>query len=504
MSLWSKIKRFLLLILVIVLFIFVMLMIFPTKKSLDPLYQDVFRNNINSMKDAADKYFTNERMPKNVGDKVKITLREMLDKKLLLPFVDKNGNQCDLDKSYVQITKKDTEYEMKVNLLCTDQEAYIIEILGCTDRCLDCKKEEKEETKETTKTDKKPGKTPDPTPTVNPPKDDPKETWYQLKKTETRKEINGYMCPEGYTLNGKKCSKVETSVSTLSATPVYSTREVSTDAKATTKEVETYEYLYSKEIISYTEVEDTSKPLFQKTYDNVIGYYTQYVCSGFNYFRDSSTSTTYRTTDWAYNGQVVLNYIPTDTNNTKYIYVGMDYNRCSDSCTLNPYYIYKVYKRSVTAETRTQSQLSVTCNVVEKQIPIYGLKMTFLGYAKNRIENKTTSTKWSSSSNDSTLISQGYKYTGESKVTGTTKETTYSCKAGTLKGDKCVSTERYISNYTCPADYTRSGKTCSKTIYTPVEIDATATYKTVSSVIYKWSKNKHEAGWTFTGVTKTV
>ena len=223
MSLWSKIKRFLLLILVIVLFIFVMLMIFPTKKSLDPLYQDVFRNNINSMKDAADKYFTNERMPKNVGDKVKITLREMLDKKLLLPFVDKNGNQCDLDKSYVQITKKDTEYEMKVNLLCTDQEAYIIEILGCTDRCLDCKKEEKEETKETTKTDKKPGKTPDPTPTVNPPKDDPKETWYQLKKTETRKEINGYMCPEGYTLNGKKCSKVETSVSTLSATPVYST-----------------------------------------------------------------------------------------------------------------------------------------------------------------------------------------------------------------------------------------------------------------------------------------
>ena len=37
----------------------------------------------------------------------------MLDKKLILPFLDKDGNECDAKKSYVQVTKKKTEYEMK-------------------------------------------------------------------------------------------------------------------------------------------------------------------------------------------------------------------------------------------------------------------------------------------------------------------------------------------------------------------------------------------------------
>ena len=101
-------------LLILVVFIFLLVWLFPTKESLKPLYDDIFRNNINSMKDAAETYFTNDRLPKKVGDKVKITLAEMLNKKLLLPFVDKYGKECDLNKSYVEITKTETEYEMKV------------------------------------------------------------------------------------------------------------------------------------------------------------------------------------------------------------------------------------------------------------------------------------------------------------------------------------------------------------------------------------------------------
>ena len=102
---------------------------------------------------------------------------------------------------------------------------------------------------------------------------------------------------------------------------------------------------------------------------------------------------------------------------------------CSDSCTLKPYYIYDVYTRSITAENRSQSQLSAVCNVEQKQIPIYGEKQTFQGYLTNRVTSTTTkyyyhtktrtliskaytSSIWSNSSNDKDLIAQGYKYTG--------------------------------------------------------------------------------------------
>ena len=494
MSLWSKIKRFLLLILVIVLFIFVMLLIFPTKKSLDPLYQDVFRNNINSM-----KYFTNERKKKNVGDKVRISLREMLDKKLLLPFVDKNGNQCDLDKSYVEVTKGKTEYQMKVNLSCSDQKAYIIEILGCTDRCLDCKKEEvKEEKKQETKTTERKIESTSNTSSSS------KEVLYQLKRSEKSKELTGYTCPTGYTLSGTNCTKVDSKLITIKATPEYSKKTIETDADAKKTTVKTYNYLYEKEVTTYSYVEDTSKPIFQKTYDNVVGYYKQYVCDGYTYFRDSSTSTTYRTGNWTYSTQKTFDYVPTDTNTTKYVYVGMDYEMCGDTCTLKPYYIYKVYTRTITAETRTESQLRAVCTVKEKQVPIYGLKMTFVGYQTNKVAKKSIDQKWSTSSNDSTLTKQGYKYTGTSKVVSTDTKTTYSCKTGTLSGSKCISVESYISGYTCPFGYSLKGTDCNKTEYTTSKIPATATYKTVTTIYYKWSKTKNEAGWTFTGQTKTI
>jgi hypothetical protein len=63
------------------------------------------------MKDAAEKYYTTERMPSKVGMSTKMTLKEMEDKKLIIPFVDKDNKSCDKNKSYVKVTKKKTEYD---------------------------------------------------------------------------------------------------------------------------------------------------------------------------------------------------------------------------------------------------------------------------------------------------------------------------------------------------------------------------------------------------------
>lgn len=143
----SSIKGVIVQILLMVMFIFVLICLFPSKSDLDklktteiisslePLYDRIFNENIIAMKDAAKSYYTTPRLPKNIGDNVSMTLSEMLDKKIILPFTDRDGNQCDLENSYVSITKKDGEFIMKVNLKCSSQENYLLVTMGCYDYC---------------------------------------------------------------------------------------------------------------------------------------------------------------------------------------------------------------------------------------------------------------------------------------------------------------------------------------------------------------------------------
>ena len=133
-------KDIILQILFIALFVFLLVWLFPTKgyvnQKVDPLLDTIFNMNVMSMKDAAKSYYTISRLPQEVGDKEKMTLREMLEKKIILSFTDKYGKECDLDESYVEVTKEDEEfYIMKVNLKCSQQEDYILVHMGCYDYC---------------------------------------------------------------------------------------------------------------------------------------------------------------------------------------------------------------------------------------------------------------------------------------------------------------------------------------------------------------------------------
>ena len=121
-------------IFLILLFVFLITILFPMP-NLTAFYDSVFNNNVQSMKDAADSYFTKDRMPEKVGDTVKLTLQDMLDKKLILPFLDKDGNECDTKKSYVKVTKEEKEYKLEVHLSCPNKEDYIIEPIGCYNFC---------------------------------------------------------------------------------------------------------------------------------------------------------------------------------------------------------------------------------------------------------------------------------------------------------------------------------------------------------------------------------
>ena len=112
----------------------------------DKLVDQVFQDNLNRMKEVGISYFTLERMPKNVGDKEKITLQDMYDKKLILEIRDEENNLCSDTDSYIEVEKYNDEYQMKINLSCSNRKDYIIVVMGCYNYCKNeiCEKQEQD------------------------------------------------------------------------------------------------------------------------------------------------------------------------------------------------------------------------------------------------------------------------------------------------------------------------------------------------------------------------
>ena len=146
------IRDFLIRLVLIIIFVLLLMWLLPMKSNknvdLSPLTDRIFNANIQEMKEAAIPYFTTERLPKKVGDETTLTLQDMLDLKLLLPFTDKNGDKCDARNSYVTVTKEKDEYLLKVYLKCNDDSDYILVHIGCYSYCTSengvCEKQETE------------------------------------------------------------------------------------------------------------------------------------------------------------------------------------------------------------------------------------------------------------------------------------------------------------------------------------------------------------------------
>ena len=135
-----SIRDVILQILLVVLFVFIMIWLFPTKNYLKDNNQvdnnELYVNYITSMTEAAKDYFTVSRMPNKVGDSVKLTLKDMLEQKLILEI---GGNaSCDLEKSYIEVTKMDVDYQLRVELSCAEYSNYVLVTMGCRDYCTEC------------------------------------------------------------------------------------------------------------------------------------------------------------------------------------------------------------------------------------------------------------------------------------------------------------------------------------------------------------------------------
>ena len=107
----------------IVVIIFLILIIFIITKittpnsnvnKTDSNYDKVFSKNLETMENVAYEYYTADRLPKEIGDVNELTLREMINTNLLEAFTDANGKACDVNKSYIRLTKNDDDYTLRV------------------------------------------------------------------------------------------------------------------------------------------------------------------------------------------------------------------------------------------------------------------------------------------------------------------------------------------------------------------------------------------------------
>lgn len=431
----SFVTTILLKLISLLLFLLVLIILFPTKRSLNPLYQSVFRDNLNSMKEAAESYYTVNRLPNKVGESTKMTLQEMLNKQLLIPFVDKNNKTCNVTTSYVEVTKTEDDYELVINLVCDEEEATIIDYLGCHDTCTATTCNKTEEPEETEKEE---------------------VIEYQFVKTTSQKKLIGYECSAG-TLKGSVCEITKENESVLMGIPSYTDKVITTNATC--------------ETIKPTETTITKK------YCNGVET-TSDTCTTATTKNTAVTGTTY--SSWVYK-ETTKSTTPltTYTNTTKkMVSNGSGYERECDTCARVYYYYYIIYTRTASntytttytcptgytkVDNSTCSKASTTetitkkyCNGVETTSDICSTTCTCpTGYTKDTNDqtkcNKTT-----------TIISgytcpTGYKLTSDSKCSKTVTTTT--TEKATPKY-KTVTAQQYTwSRSKTLSGWTATGKT---------------------------------------------
>ena len=465
-----SVRSLILQILFVVLTVFLLLWLFPTKnyvkdyandaftEKLQPLYNQIYNQNITTMKEAAINYFTNDRLPSKVGESVTITLKEMQDKKLVLDLIDSNNKKCDVEKSSVKVEKLDNEYLMTVKLECSDASNYIEVHLGCYDYCKAsgvCEKKETPVIKPTNPTkpvisEKKyqyeyekitDGKWGDFGEWSQWSKDTITKTEYRNVETKEVTEKTGtlvdvidakkdvkttYSCPSGYTLNGTKCSKKTTNTknATASTKTTYScpsgytlngtkcSKKTTATKNATANKKTTYS-CPSGYTLNGTKCNKVTTSSINATANKK----TTYSCSsGYTLngtkcskkttdTKNATANTTYG--DWVSQGKQTFNTVQYSTDTRRVVlvasYIKTD---CTSNCTTNKW-VYLIMNRS--------KKTTYSCPS---------------GYTLNgtKCSKKTTDTKTATKN----------------------EKLTYSCsnKDYTLNGDKCTKTVDVYTKYT--------------------------------------------------------
>ena len=426
-------RDFLLKLILIIIFVFLLVWLLPkfikpatienkkTQTEITAISSQIFNNNLNKMKEAAISYYTDERLPQEVGEYKEMTLREMIGKKIITPLVDKNNKAVDVEKSYVKITKADDEYILKVNIKDSEKEDYILVHLGCYTYCDSYICEKKPSSNDPIK-----GAKPSPSNPSNPSKPSDKDEEDKDDDKPTPQVTYVYEYSKTTLSPWTKWGKWEKTS--------CSTKEVNCNDSDPNCLSKLQRYDQKEKIGTFKQMHTVYKQ---------ISSYSATTCSNYNYIVTNNktyvvskeyTANVTSSSAWKLSGRAAYANPPRDTETTKYIFVGADYNYCTENCQslANFYYDKYVYVGSMnqvsnTTSTPNGSSSSVTASCssyVTTTIPVYGYETvehsSDLLYGtvcykstKSRTANKQTKL---SSYNDTSLLSSGWVYTGNKRV----------------------------------------------------------------------------------------
>lgn len=121
------------LIIILALLILIIYLIVDSNKSKGN-YSRAFSSNITKLRDVGENMFSNDNLPTNIGDSIKISLGDLV-KSNKIDKLEINGSTCDEDASYIKATKKTKGYELETHLVCNEEKSTINTYLGCFDDC---------------------------------------------------------------------------------------------------------------------------------------------------------------------------------------------------------------------------------------------------------------------------------------------------------------------------------------------------------------------------------
>lgn len=323
-----------------------------------------YESNHIELKEVGLKYYSEEKLPKEVGQKNKVTIEQLQKENLISEIKDSNGTSCNKKDSYVEITKLEDEYLLKTNLVFEDKTDYKIYHVGKYDYCEHtlCENTVQEEVEIETKEENK----------------------EQENKTENnnKEEDN----TENKEAENKNNNEPET-VLVLTPFSKWSAYErTSCDTKEVTCAESDQNCLQELKLYKRTEKIGDKKISYTVTYPQLSQTTSKVkkLCNNSNYLEINGnlyyTNGNYgevlhlnknTTENWTYNGQTSLSQAPASNINKYYKFAGIDYSSCKESCGDETKYYYDVY----TFNHKLNLVTDITCtSITEKSYPVYIVK----------------------------------------------------------------------------------------------------------------------------------
>lgn len=133
---------------IIIVFIFLLIIIWLISKIINNnKLSETFKNNINNMEKVSIEYFKSIDLPLEKEQSIKITLEELIEKKLIISVNNETENKCNLKDSYSEIKREKDKYIVNTTLECGKEKETISSHFSLKD-CRNCNKEESTKTED--------------------------------------------------------------------------------------------------------------------------------------------------------------------------------------------------------------------------------------------------------------------------------------------------------------------------------------------------------------------